>query len=89
MLRREKAERETGRCNLKYTGQGCLGDSVKHPPLDFGSSHDLRVVRLRPESGSALSREPAPGLSLFKIINKYIFKKNKQNYENIFFRLSY
>ena len=32
---------------------------VKHPTLDFGSGHDLRVVRLIPKSDSMLSVEPA------------------------------
>lgn len=31
---------------------------VKHPTLDFGSGHDLRVLRLSPVSGSALNGEP-------------------------------
>ena len=32
---------------------------VKHPTLDFGSSHDLRVVRSSPGSGFVLGGEPA------------------------------
>ena len=32
---------------------------VKHPTLDFGSGHDLGVVRLSPASGSVLGVEPA------------------------------
>ena len=36
-----------------------MAQSVKHPTLDFGSGHDLRAVRLRPEWGSVLSRESA------------------------------
>ena len=41
------------------TLHGHLGGSVKHLTLDFGSGHDLRVVRLSPLSGSALSVELA------------------------------
>ena len=33
--------------------------SVKCPTLDFGSGHDLRVVRFTPMSGSELGMEPA------------------------------
>ena len=29
-----------------------MAQSVKRPTLDFGSDHDLRVVRSSPESGS-------------------------------------
>ena len=36
-----------------------LAQSVKCLTLDFGSDHDLRVVRLSPASGSVLSVEPA------------------------------
>ena len=32
---------------------------VKHPTLDFGSGHDLRVMRLSRVSGSVLGVEPA------------------------------
>ena len=32
---------------------------VKHPVLDFGSGHDLRVMRFSPALGSALGMEPA------------------------------
>ena len=35
-----------------------LGDSVKHPTLDFASGHDLRVLRLSHESGCTLGIEP-------------------------------
>jgi len=36
-----------------------VAQSVEHLTLDFGSCHDLRVVRSSPASGSALSMEPA------------------------------
>lgn len=36
-----------------------MAQLVKHPILDFGSGHDLRVVRLRPASGSSLGVESA------------------------------
>ena len=32
---------------------------VKHPTLDFGSGHDLKVVRSRPMLGSVLGVELA------------------------------
>ena len=32
---------------------------VEHPTLGFGSGHDLRVVRLRPVSGSTFSKDSA------------------------------
>ena len=39
---------------------GCLGgSSVKHLTLDFGSGHDLSVVRWSSTSGSMLSMELA------------------------------
>ena len=40
--------------------EGCLGaQSVKHGTLDFGSGHDLGVVRLNSMSTSTLKRESA------------------------------
>ena len=36
-----------------------MAQSFKHLILDFGSGHDLRVVRLSPASGSVLGVEPA------------------------------
>jgi len=36
-----------------------VAQSFKRPTLDFGSDHDLRVVRLSPLLGSALGLEPA------------------------------
>ena len=35
-----------------------VAQSVKHQTLDFGSGHDLRLMRLRPMSGSVLGMEP-------------------------------
>ena len=61
-----------------------MDQSVKHSTLDFGSGHDLTVVRSSPAAGCALSEEgawdslspslPAPpllvlSLSLFLKIN--------------------
>ena len=44
----------------KYYKRGTwVPQSIKHPILDFGSGHDLRVVRWSPALGSALSVEPA------------------------------
>lgn len=47
--------------NFKYTkNRGAwVAQMVKYSTLDFGSGHELRVVRLSPESGYALSMEPA------------------------------
>ena len=39
-----------------------VAQSVKHLTLDFGSGHDLRIVRSSPRSGSPLSMEPDIGL---------------------------
>ena len=36
-----------------------VAQSVKHPALDFGSGHDLSMVRLSPVSVSRLGMEPA------------------------------
>ena len=36
-----------------------MAQSVKQLTLDFGSGHDLRVVRSSPMSGSVLGAEPA------------------------------
>lgn len=36
-----------------------LGGLVKHLILDFGSGHDLRVMRVSPASGSVLSLRSA------------------------------
>ena len=44
---------------LKDKGQGAwLAQLVKCPTLDFGSGHDLKVVRLIPMSGSILGVLP-------------------------------
>ena len=37
--------------------EGHLGDLVEHPIHGLGSGHDLRVVRLSPALGLALSAE--------------------------------
>ena len=36
-----------------------MAQSVKHPTLDFGSGHDLRIVSSSPILGSLLSAESA------------------------------
>ena len=36
-----------------------MAQLAEHPTLDFGSGHDLRVVRSSPMSDSALSGESA------------------------------
>ena len=36
-----------------------VAQSLEHLTLDFGSGHDLRVVRWSPMSGSVLCEEPA------------------------------
>lgn len=67
---------------------------VKFPTLDFGSGHDLKVLRSSPVSGSALGGEsardslspsPSDPLSVpspaFSLSNKYInkiFQKKKR-----------
>ena len=52
---------------------------MKRLTLDFGSSHDRRVVGSSPVSGSVLSVESAwDSLSLSQI-NKYVIKKIKKN----------
>ena len=38
-----------------------MAQSVKTPILDFGSGHDLMVVRVSPMLGSTVSVEPAWG----------------------------
>ena len=43
---------------VKFRG-AWAAQSVEHLTLDFGSGHDLRVVRLSPVLGSALGMEPA------------------------------
>ena len=44
-----------------------VAQSVKHLTLDFGSGHDLRVVRFSPELGSRLT--PRWAWSLLKILS--------------------
>ena len=53
-----------------------MAQAVKHPTLDFGSGHDLRVMRSNTALGSVLSMETAwdspplplsPTLSINKI----------------------
>ena len=43
----------------KRGGGASVAQLVKRLTLDFGSGHDLRVVRLSPTSGSALGVKPA------------------------------
>ena len=46
--------------NLKKAlNGGWVAQLVKHPALDVGSGHDLRVGRLNPELGSLLGVQPA------------------------------
>ena len=45
--------------HLKLLGATWVAQSVKHPTLDRGSGHNLRVVRLSPISGSRLGVKPA------------------------------
>ena len=40
-------------------GGAWVAKSVKHPTLDFGSGHDIRIMRSSPTSGSALGMESA------------------------------
>lgn len=66
-----------------------MAQSVKHPIPDFGSGHNLRVVRSSPASGSTLSMEPAwdflspsltpssPDISLKKKKKKKLEKQTK------------
>ena len=42
-----------------YSRGAWVAQWVKHPTLDFGSDHDLRVMRLSPLWGSALRGESA------------------------------
>ena len=44
---------------FKDKAEVLLDNSVKHLAFAFGSGHHLRVVRLSPVLGSALSMEPA------------------------------
>ena len=46
--------------HMKFTFSGgtWVAHSVKGLTLDFGSDHDLRVVRLSPTSDSVLGMEP-------------------------------
>ena len=64
-----------------------MAQLVKSLTLDFGSGHDLRVVKLNPVSGSVLSLETAyPSSSssllspsLLNKLKKKIFSQNKKN----------
>ena len=42
---------------INLYGGAWVAQSLKHPALDFGSGHHLRVMGLSPVSGSVLSRE--------------------------------
>ena len=44
---------------IKATRSTWVTQSVRHPTVDFGSGHDLRVMRLSSISGSALGTESA------------------------------
>lgn len=42
----------------------CVAQSFEHSALDFGSSHDLKVLGWRPALGSPISGESAWGFSV-------------------------
>ena len=44
---------------LKHAGGAWAALSVKHPTLELGSGHDLRVLGSSPTLGSTFSMEPA------------------------------
>ena len=44
---------------LKNVRGTWVAGSVKYLTVDFGSGHDLRVMRLSPTSGFTVSMEPA------------------------------
>jgi len=52
------SEKTIVQTNMRYWGTW-VAQLVKHPALDFGSVHDLRVVRLSSTLGSVLGMEPA------------------------------
>ena len=58
-----------------------MAQLVKDPTLDFGSGHDLRVLRLSPESDSMLSKESArdclPPLCSFPYLLSFYQTNNK------------
>ena len=72
-----------------------MAQSVKHPTLDFGSGHDLRVREFEPTPGSALtvwsllrilpltlSLCPSPLMcSLFLKINKHKKKRKSRTWQ--------
>ena len=49
---------ETFHCTI-YIRDTCVAQSVESLTLDFGSGHNVRVMRLSPVLGSALNMEPA------------------------------
>ena len=46
-------------CIIKRQWRAWVAQPGKHLTLDFGSGHDLRVVRSSPMLGSTLNMEPA------------------------------
>jgi len=78
-------------CERVNPGGARVFQSVKCLTLGFGSGHDLRVMGSSPESGYALSGEPASlspsalpptcALSLSQI-NKILGKKKKKKKES-------
>jgi len=51
--------RETTTKSKMISWSTWVAQLVKRPTLDFGSGHDLRVVRSSPTSGPMLGMEPA------------------------------
>ena len=50
-------------CNYECSFEGAwVAESVKCPTLDFGSGHDLKVVRSSPKLGSALMARSLRGI---------------------------
>ena len=61
----------------------CVAQSVKHPTLDFGSVHDLRVVRSS-STGAPLDVEPAyhslsPSAPLHPLSSLSLLKTNRRS----------
>ena len=60
-----------------------MAQLVRHPTLDFGSGHDLRVMRLSPVWGSSLS--PSSSAPAHMLCLTLSFQKNERKKEELCF----
>ena len=60
-----------------------MAPSVKHPILDFGSDHDLTVMRSHAQRGAYLRFFPSPAARPVLLLSLSLTKKKKEEEEEV------